>query len=125
MKVGADVGQQPALIKEGKDLVHGDHEITEPYIDQDYPMVKGVFQGKFIMKKKKGDESKGSVGQLSPKSSEPLIEKEDQIKKESQVISFSKEMIVQLLNYKFVFGHVNFFNIFHCFYMLSNVSDKA
>ena len=69
--------EQPDVIREGKDFMQMDHQITEPYIDQDNPFIKGAFQGKFIMKKKIGDETKSSGGQMSPKSSDPIIEKDD------------------------------------------------
>lgn len=44
---------------------------------------------------------------------------------ESLIVPLSRESIVRLFQMKYHFGVENFFNIFHCFYMLSNIPKGA
>ena len=53
------------------------------------------------------------------------ITKEDPEEKEHLVVSLSKDTVIKLFKLKFHFGMENFFNIFHCFYMLSKIPKNA
>lgn len=44
---------------------------------------------------------------------------------QASIHSFHKDTIIRLFQLKFTLGSNNFFNIFHCFYMLSKVPKNA